>query len=52
MFRQPLQQLINKRFFSNYTCKIDKTESMLKNIYFLCISNSLGISVLLWLKNK
>jgi hypothetical protein len=52
MFRRPLYQLINKRGLSNDTCKIDKTESMLKNIFILCISNSLGISVLLLAKNK
>jgi hypothetical protein len=52
MFRRPLQQLMSKRFFSNDTCKLDKTERLLKNIFILCISNSFGISVLLLAKNK
>ncbi len=33
MFRRPLRQLMSKRGFSNDTCKLDKTESMLKNFF-------------------
>ena len=37
-----IHEFMSKREFSNDTCKLDKTESMLKNIFILCISNSLG----------
>jgi hypothetical protein len=52
MFRRPLQQLMNKRFFSNENCKINvermrNNEQMVSCIYVLCLANTFAISALL-----
>jgi len=52
MFRRPLQQFVSKRVFSTDTCKTmnEQNKDILKNIFVLCLTNSLGITVLLWQK--